>query len=124
MNQLSRTKLKERKRRKTSPELIKTIDLAMKNPSWNFLVKELSSSTRKTPSVNLKDIDAKVKTGDTIVITGKILSKGDLTKKIRICALSISQSALERLKESKSEFIKLKEEIIKNKKAEGIKLIK
>lgn len=124
MNKLSRTKLKERKRRKTNPELIKTIDLAMKNPSWNFLVKDLSSSTRKTPSINLKDIDSKVKTGDTIVVAGKILSKGNLTKKIRICALSISQSALERLKETKSEFIKLKEEIVKNKKAEGIKIIK
>ncbi len=122
--EISRTKIKSHLRKKTSPELAETIKLALKNKNWLPIAKILSSSTRKFSSVNLSEIDEKTSAGDTIVVLGKILSSGDISKKIRISALGISSKALEKLRKSKSSFVQLKEEIKSNPKAEGIKLIK
>lgn len=120
---ISKTKIKLQLKRKTSPVLVETIRLAMKNRSWLPLAKILSSPSGKLTAVNLKEIDKKTSVGDTVVIPGKILSLGDITKKIRLCALSISDSAREKLKKSKSEIISIAEEIKKNPKAEGLKVI-
>ena len=121
---LSKTKIRMRKKRKTNPELAEAIKLASKNQNWMNIAKILSGPTRKYSSLNLFQIDEKAKTGDTILITGKILSKGDLTKKIKIIGLSISAEAKEKLKTTKSEFIPLIEEIKKNVKFEGIKILR
>ena len=121
---ISNTKLKIRIRRKTNPEIAETIKITLKNEEWNKIASILSGSTRKYSSLNLFQIDNKSKAGDTIVIPGKVLSKGDLTKKIKICALAISDQAKEKLKNSKSEFSHIIEEIKKNPKAEGIKILR
>ena len=70
------------------------------------------------------EINAHTKEGDTVVIPGKVLSKGELTKKIRLCALGISEVAREKLKKTKTEYATILEEIKKNPRAEGIKVIK
>jgi large subunit ribosomal protein L18e len=121
---ISNTKLKNRIRRKTNPELAETIKLAMKNEAWRDIAKILSGPTKKLSSVSLSKIESESKAGDTVVIPGKVLSQGELKKKLRICALSISENALEKLKESKSDFATIIEEIKKNQKAQGVKLIR
>jgi len=121
---ISERKLKERTRKKTSPLVIETISAAAKNKSWYDVRRILASSTRKLSSVNLFEIDKETAEGDTVVIPGKVLSKGEVSKKIRICALSFSEKAREKLKESKSEVVSILEEIKKNPKAEGIKVLR
>ncbi|MBS3071981.1 50S ribosomal protein L18e [Candidatus Pacearchaeota archaeon] len=121
---LSRTKLKIRLRRKTNPSLNETISNAMKNKAWNDIAKLVAMPTRQHTSINLDEINSKATLGDTILVPGKVLSRGDLDKKIRICALSISKSAKDKLKFSKSEFLTILEEIKKNPKAEGVKIIR
>lgn len=120
---ISKTKIKRHLRMKTNPFLVETIKLASKQKAWLPIAKALSSSTRRQASVNLSEIDEKAKVGDTIIVLGKVLSLGDLTKKVRICSLGISESAKKKLKESKSEAVSISEEIRKNPKAEGLKLI-
>ena len=121
---ISKRKLKIRARRKTNPELVETIYLARKNAGWMEIANALAGSTRKHSAVNLKEIDQKAEIGDTLVIPGKVLSQGSLSKKIKICAFSISEEAKEKLKHTKSEFAPLIEEIKKNPKGEGIKIIR
>ena len=120
---LSLTKIKTKARKKTNPELVETIFSARKNPSWIKLANVLSGPTNKYSSVNLGEIDAKTKEGDTILVPGKVLSSGDISKKVRIVALSISSSAKDKLKKTKSEFATISEEIKKNPKANGLKII-
>ncbi|MCA9485742.1 MAG: 50S ribosomal protein L18e, partial [Nanoarchaeota archaeon] len=117
-------KIKLRGSRKTNPVLKETILAARKNPAWNTVAKLLSSSTRNYSSKNLKEIDSQVSAGDTVIIVGKVLSKGELTKKLRICALSVSEKAQEKIRAQKSELVSIQEEIAKNPKAEGIKILK
>lgn len=120
---VSRTKIKGRISNKTNSALAETIRLALNNSAWKKIAQILSNSTREYSSVNLKEIDALAKEGDTILIPGKVLASGDISKKVRICSLSISASAREKLKRTKSEYASIAEEIKINKKAEGVKVI-
>lgn len=123
MKALSNTKLKVRRNRKTNPSITETVELARKNAAWAEVAKRVSGPTRAQGSINLFQLENKTKAGDTVAFVGKVLSKGDLKKKIVICALSISDSAREKLKDSKSEFRELKDEIAKNPKMEGVTLL-
>lgn len=121
---LSKTKIKSNTRKKTSEELVETIKLAAKNPHWLKIADSISRSRSNYSAVNLKNIEENAAEGDTIIVPGKILSQGEITKKIRLCALSISKEAKEKLKNSKSEFFSLIHEIKNNPKAEGIKIVR
>ncbi|MCH7567814.1 MAG: 50S ribosomal protein L18e [Nanoarchaeota archaeon] len=110
-------------KRKKDKEIVETIIAAKKNKDWNKVVQVISGSRRKYASVNLKEIEKQTTTGDTVVIPGKVLGIGNITKKVRVCALGFSDSAREKLKSANGEIVTIFEEINKNPKAEGIKII-
>ena len=58
-----------------------------------------------------------------VIITGKVLGSGNLNKKIRICSMSFSESAKRKLK-GKSEMVSVSDEVKKNPKAEGVKILR
>ena len=93
---------------------------------WDSKIPDLSKRDNKgkTRFFNLKQIENETSEGDTIVIPGKVLGSGEINKKIRICALYFSENAKKKLAINKSQVIRLIEEIKKNPKAEGVKLIK
>ncbi len=99
-----------------------TINLAKAHTGWRKVAQRLSGSTRMHTSVNLSEIDKMSKEGDTIVVVGKVLGSGDISKKVRVCALSYSESARDKLKKAKAEMVTIHEEIQKNTKATGVKL--
>ena len=120
---VSNTSIGRRVPRKMDSYVIETILAAKKHPKWKRIAQHISGSRRKYLEFNLNEIDAKSSEGDTIVISGKVLGGGFLTKKIRICAMSFSESALFKLKNTKSEAVKIIDEIKKNPKAEGVKIL-
>jgi len=121
---ISNTKIGKRVGNKTSSEVVETLLAAKKNAAWNKVAQLISGSRKKYSSVNLKEIDNEAKDGETVVVVGKVLGNGKLNKKVRVCAMNFSESAVEKLKEVKSEGIILLEEIKKNPKAEGIKILR
>jgi large subunit ribosomal protein L18e len=121
---LSKTTIKSRARRKTNLYLSETIREANKNKAWAKVASIIAIPTRMYTDVNLKQIDEVTKAGDTVLIPGKVLSSGNLSKKVRICSFSISESAKEKLAETKSEYVSILQEIKENPKCEGIKVIR
>ena len=92
-----------------------------------FLVnlgKQLEKSRRNRTSVNLIKLQRVCKDGETVLILGKLLSYGDLDKKITVSALSASGAALDKLKKSGSKFITIKDLIKQNPNGKNIRLIK
>ena len=69
-------------------------------------------------------ISEETKEGEIIVIPGKVLSDGEITKKLKIIALAFSEKAKEKILKSNSEYSYIIEEIKKNPEAKGIKIIK
>lgn len=123
MQELSKTHIKDKCKRKTNPVLAETLYAARKQKNWLALAHKLSGPTRLHASINLDQIDSKTSAGDTIIVPGKVLASGQLTKKLRICSLSISSSARQKMQKTKSEYVSILEEIKKNPKAEGVKIL-
>jgi len=105
---------------KTNSALAKVILLAKKH---NLEIAQLlSRPTRRRIKINLEQLNDS-KEGETLIIPGKVLGIGGISKKIKIIALNFSASAEEKLKKAKCSTALLGEELGKNKKLEG-KIIK
>ena len=76
------------------------------------------------PNLNLTEIDKDSKEGDTVVVPGKVLSQGEINKKIKVVALGFSEKAREKLMKSKSDPTTILEEIKKNPDAKGVKMLR
>jgi len=120
----SKTKIEDQLRKKKNPELVETIILAKKNEKWLEVASRLSGPTRKQDSVNLDKIEKQSKAGDIMVVLGKVLSLGEISKKVRVVALGFSGKAKEKLLELGCEVRLLKDEIKDNKEAKAVKIVK
>lgn len=120
----SKTKISKQTKRKSNPEIVETISLAKKNEKWIEVAEILSSPTRKKFVINLDQISDGAEDQDIIVVPGKVLSLGEINKKIKISAVGFSENAMQKLKESKIEFNYIKDEIKSNPGAEKIKILR
>jgi len=120
----SKTKIEKQMKKKTNSLLVKTILLAKKNNKWLEVAKILSGPRKRWININLEEIDKQTQDGEKVVIPGKVLSQGEITKKIKIVALDFSERAREKLLNSKREISSIIEEIQKNPETKGIKILK
>ena len=120
----SKTKIGKQVRKKSNSELVETIILAKKNQGWINVAEILSGPRRKLLSLNLGEINEKIKDGENVVVPGKILSQGELTKKAKIIALNFSGAAKDKLLKQKTEINYILDEIKKNPSAKGIRILK
>lgn len=67
--------------------------LAGKAPVWKRVATDLTRSTRQRRTVNLYTINRVARDGETIVVPGKVLSVGNLDKKVTIAAYQFSSEA-------------------------------
>lgn len=81
-------------------ELIKELEEKAeekKSKLWKRLAEELKRPTRQRRIVNIYKIDKYAREGETIVVPGKVLNLGELSKKIEVAAFSFSQAAEEKI---------------------------
>lgn len=119
----SKTKIDKQLVRKTNSELVETIILAKKKEKWLEVAGLLSSPRSNMNNLNLDKIDNQVKDGETVLIAGKVLSQGELTKKVKIIALSFSTKAKEKILKAKGETSLILDEIKKNPEAKGLRVL-
>ena len=74
-------------------ELKKTA-IEQKVPLWKRIAEELEASSKSRRIVNIFKIDANSVDGEIIIVPGKVLGEGDLTKKVTVAALSFSEQAV------------------------------
>lgn len=103
-------------RRKTNPELVETIMKAKKNGLWVEVAGMLSCPARRMTNANLDEINKKAKDGEVVVVAGKVLGTGSLTKRVKLIAFAFSKSAEDKLKKAKIDYSMIKDEIDKNQK--------
>lgn len=120
----SKTKIGKQVERKSNKELVETILAAKKKKAWFEVSAILSGPRRKITSLNLGEMNEKAKEGDVIVVPGKVLSQGEINKKIKIVALGFSKKAKEKLEKAKVPFLTILEEIKKNPDAKDLKVMK
>jgi len=119
----SKTVIEKQIRRKNNPELAETIILAKKNPAWNSVASILSSSRENRINLNLDEISEITSEGENIVVSGKVLSQGNISKKVKVIALSFSERAREKLLKNGCKISSILDEIKSNPSGKGIKIL-
>jgi len=120
----SKTKISKQIKRKLNPELVETINLCKKNNKWLEIASILSRPRKQRINLNLEAIENQSQEGDRIIIPGKVLAQGELSKKIKIIAFDFSDKAREKLLSSKCEVSSILNEIQLNKEMKGVKILK
>ena len=99
----------------TNPQLKALLDeisehyVKTKKPFWKRMYKELSRPTRQRRAVNLSRINRHTKSGDTVVLPGKVLSAGELHHAVTVAAWQFSKQASEKIKKAKGKAISISE---------------
>ena len=110
----------------TNPELInlirnlKKLSNSQEVKLWKRIALDLSKPTRIRRKVNIYKIDKFTRDGETAIVPGKVLSVGELTKKIKIAAYQFSESAKEKLKDNA---LTIEELMEKNPKGSKVRII-
>jgi large subunit ribosomal protein L18e len=120
----TKTQIEKQLKRKKNTELVETIIAAKKNKAWLEVAGVLSGPRRNRININLEEIDKEAKEGETIIVSGKVLSQGEITKKVKIASLNFSEKAKEKLLNAKCELSNILDEIKKNPQAKNIKVLK
>jgi len=120
----SKTLIEKQLKRKTNPEIVETIISAKKGKKWLEIAGILSGSRKNFSDINLSKISKEAKAGDIIVVPGKVLSQGEIDKKIKVAALGFSENAKEKLIKAGCTALSILEEIKSNPEAKGVKILK
>ena len=85
--------------RKSNSDLVKTVTelkkAARENdaPLWKSIALKLESPSRNWPSVNISKLEFNVDKNSKVLVPGKLLGAGNITKKMTVSAYSFSESA-------------------------------
>lgn len=109
----------------TNPVLVEAIETFEEAESgfWNEVAENLGKVNRRRPEVNLSDIERNTQEGDTVVVPGKVLGSGRLTKEVNVAAFKASDTARNSIEE-KGDFQFLQDLYEENPEAEGLKMVK
>lgn len=113
----------------TNPLLSKQIEdlramgFKEKNDFMLKLADELAKPERIRREVDVSRIERFVEAGETVVVPGKLLADGILTKKVTVAAWSASTAAKEKVEKAGGKVITIAELIKKNPKGNGVKII-
>lgn len=119
MKKIIKVKIERRARQKRNPILVNTIMKLKK--TYPEIAKALATPKKKWIKINVETLNAQKE--DAVLVPGFVLGSGNLDKKIKVVAWSFSKSAEEKIKKMKGEAILIKDEIKKNPKLTGVKLI-
>ena len=118
-----------KKNSKTNPVLISLIHELKKQanendaPIWKDIAVRLEKSLRNWPEVNLNRISKYTGDKETALIPGKVLSTGDLTKKVSIAAWSFSEKSEEKIKKAGGKTLSIEELMKSNPKGKDIRIL-
>ena len=118
-----------KKTTKKNPVLISLIHELKKQSNekdivlWKDIATRLEKSSKNWPEVNLNRISKYTGDKETALIPGKVLSDGDLTKKITIAAWSFSEKSKEKIKQAGGKSITIQELIKENPDGKNIRIL-
>ncbi|KYK34126.1 MAG: 50S ribosomal protein L18e [Thermoplasmatales archaeon SG8-52-3] len=114
---------------KTNPALTALIHELKKQanendaPIWKDVALRLQKPSKNWSEVNLDRISRYIGDKETALIPGKVLSDGNLTKKVLIAAWSFSEKSQEKIKEAGGKFLTIQELMKSNPKGKDIRIL-
>jgi len=87
------------------------------------LAKRLKRSERLRPVVNVAKLDRLCKDGEVILVPGKVLSYGNITKKLTVSALAFSKVAAEKITKAGGKVLSINELVKENPKGSKVRIM-
>ena len=118
-----------RRLKKTNPMLISLIQDLKKSayqndaPIWKDIAIRLEKPSRNWPVVNLDRIDKYIRENETALIPGKVLSPGNLTKKVSVAAWSFSEKSVEKIKKVGGKTLSIQDLVKNNPKGKDVRIL-
>ena len=118
-----------KKNKKTNPMLLELIHELKKQSNendvaiWKDIALRLEKSSRNWPEVNLDRVSKYILEKETALIPGKVLSNGNLTKKVSIAAWSFSEKSQEKIKKAGGKCMPIEELLKNNPKGKDIRIL-
>jgi large subunit ribosomal protein L18e len=111
---------------KDNPVLASLVDSLSreKKPIWKRVRAELSKPRRQRVEVNLSKIEAYGDDGATIIVPGKVLGSGGMTKKLTVAAFSFSGTARKLIGDAGGKAISIEALVKSNPDGRGVVLLK
>jgi large subunit ribosomal protein L18e len=92
-------------------------------PIWRDLARRLERSNRLHSEVNVGKIDRFADKNDKVVIPGKVLGSGDLTKPVHVAAWRFSQQARTKIEAAGGKAISITELVSDTPKGSGVRIL-
>ncbi|MEF8880110.1 MAG: 50S ribosomal protein L18e [Candidatus Thermoplasmatota archaeon] len=118
-----------RKNLKTNPILITLIHELKKKAEendtqlWKDIALRLEKPSRNWAEVNLGKISKNLDDKEIAVVPGKVLSTGNVDKKIKVAAWDFSDKAIEKIEKAGGKHMNIKELLDKNPKGENVRIM-
>ena len=115
--------------KKTNPELISLIK-SLKQKSreesvgiWRDIAERLEKPLRVWPEVNVSKIERYAQEHEVIIVPGKVLGSGNITKKVTVSAFKFSKEAKDKIESVGGKVLSINELMAINPKGKGVKII-
>ncbi|MBW3022861.1 50S ribosomal protein L18e [Candidatus Woesearchaeota archaeon] len=102
---------------------LKVVSSTQKAPFWKRLALDLEKPTRKRREVNISRINKFAKQNETIVIPGKVLGAGEISKSVTVAAWQFSEQAKEKIIKAKGSCLSIEDLIKKKPKVSEVRTI-
>ena len=118
-----------RRIKKTNPLLITLVqDLKKQSREndvqiWRDIAIRLEKPLRNWAAINLDRINRYINDNETALIPGKVLSSGELTKKISVAAWSFSEKARQKIEKAGGKCLTIEELVKINPKGKDIRIL-
>jgi len=90
---------------------------------WKAVAKQIKRPTRISKKINLERIERHIKEGEIVLVPGKVLSGGELTKKVIVAAFKFSGKAREKINKTGGKAMSIQAFMKEYPKAKNVRII-
>ena len=112
-------------RRFTAPRINALLRELLQNKSrfWRAVAEKLSKPRRSRVVVNVSKINRIARDGEKIIVPGKVLGAGVISKKVSVICYECSQKAREKIEKAGGKVVPIEEMLKKNPEGKGLKIV-
>lgn len=115
--------------RKTNPKLLNLVERLKKEayiseaPIWRDVADRLTKPRQHWAEVNLSRIERFASESDTIIVPGKLLGAGVISKKVTVAAFKCSEAARDKIAKAGGKSVSIEELLMDNPKGSNVRIM-
>lgn len=123
------SRVRKLQNRKSNPNLISLIDELLEGkaknnaPIWKDVAKRLANSRRNHAEINISKIQKHSDEEEVIMVPGKVLGGGELSKTVNVAAMDFSETARRKIESSGGKCLTIRELIDQNPSGSEVKIM-